>query len=209
MRRTLLGIGAAEEGQQETTRFITLHREGARLTRNCLCPCPALSDASDTFEHTYHVYAESAAWWWWWTDVVRANCVPSRPQLYRTPLRTPPLCFFVRAKIINGQTKVRYPEVSVSWQWRSSHLESTLSVFFLPLLSSSDDEYCALSRVTSIDAVGYCNGNGAICNAPEKRARSYNQLLVHHCYCYCAICFTVLIILIILYIDDNEYLLKF
>jgi len=25
--------------------------------RNCLCPCPALSDASDTFERTYHVHA--------------------------------------------------------------------------------------------------------------------------------------------------------
>lgn len=65
-----------------------------------------------------------------------ARAVYSYPlvQLCRTPLRAPPLCFFVRAKIINGQTEVRYPEVSASWQWRSSHLESTLSVFLLPLL---------------------------------------------------------------------------
>lgn len=60
MRRTPLRIGAAEEGWQETSRFITSHWEGARLMRNCLCPCPALSDASDTFEHTYHVYAGRA-----------------------------------------------------------------------------------------------------------------------------------------------------
>jgi len=41
-------------------RFITSHREGARPMRNCLCPCPALSDASDTFERTYHVHAYAA-----------------------------------------------------------------------------------------------------------------------------------------------------
>lgn len=37
--------------------------------RNCLCSCPALSDASDTFERTYHVYAVPCAGE---TDVVRA-----------------------------------------------------------------------------------------------------------------------------------------
>lgn len=61
MRRTLLGTGAAEEGRRETSRFITSHRRGARPMRNCLCSCPALSDASDTFERTYHVYAVPCA----------------------------------------------------------------------------------------------------------------------------------------------------
>lgn len=59
--KTLLGIGAAEEeGRRETSRFITSYRRGARPMRNCLCSCPALSDASDTFERTYHIYAVRA-----------------------------------------------------------------------------------------------------------------------------------------------------
>lgn len=47
-----------------------------------------------------------------------------RNHMPHSSLRAPPLCFFVRAKIINGQTEARYPEVSASWQWRSSHFES-------------------------------------------------------------------------------------
>lgn len=156
MRRAL-GIGAAEEGRQETFRFIISYWEGARLMRNCLCPCPALSDASDTFEHTYHVYAGRAR-----VMVVVVNgrgtgasCipVPSRSQLSATLLsRASPLCFFVRAKIINGQTEVRYPEVSASWQWRSSHLESppslSFSFHFSPRLRMSTVRYHEWLRLT-------------------------------------------------------------
>lgn len=88
--------------------------------------------------HTYHVYVH----------VVKYVCTPyvlrgdagdvgertsrafalrilfPRNHMPHSSLRAPPLCFFVRAKIINGQTEARYPEVSASWQWRSSHFES-------------------------------------------------------------------------------------
>lgn len=44
-----LGIETVEEGQRESSRFIASHREEARPMHNCLCSCPALSNASDTF----------------------------------------------------------------------------------------------------------------------------------------------------------------
>jgi len=162
MRRTSLGIRAAEEGQQETSRFITLHWEGARLMRNCLCPCPALSDASDTFEHTYHVYAERTCMMVLVNGRTRARAgvypVSSCSQLCRTSLRAPPLCFFVRAKIINGQNRGPIPR-SVSLMTMTKLAPQVHPLCLLLLLSSSEDVYCALSRATSID-VDYCNGNG-------------------------------------------------
>lgn len=71
-------------------------------------------------QHTYHIYVYMVVI----VMVVvngcrtRALCV-SYPSLQPFPatlfcLRAPPLCFFVRAKIINGPTKTQYAEVSVS-----------------------------------------------------------------------------------------------
>lgn len=70
---------------------------------NCLCSCPALSDASDTLSRIPTTYtrrrnARRA-------DVMRGTRRPNALPFSPTPCGTflaPPLCFFVRAKIING-----------------------------------------------------------------------------------------------------------
>lgn len=65
--------------------FITLASEGARPMHNCLCSCPALSDASDTLKYTYHG-SQSI----WYRDCIRGTHIanslllplfPSRPFL--------------------------------------------------------------------------------------------------------------------------------
>lgn len=88
-----------EEGERERplSRFITPYREGARPMRNCLCPCPALLDASGYARRIPTTYARRS-------NVLGngASCVP------RAPCRCCPptllhLCFSVRTKIINGK----------------------------------------------------------------------------------------------------------
>ena len=84
--------------------------------RNCLCSCPALSDASDTLSDTYHVYAalgrtkRAGLMRGTRTEMPSWSSVSSSSSS-SNPMDDLPLCFSVRAKIINGEgpDSLRYP----------------------------------------------------------------------------------------------------